>query len=55
MTQPQNQTLFITQKQLNLHPFQLTEDIMATGRNWERWLKDFERQAQYYGMRDPEE
>ena len=55
MTQPQNQTLLITHKQLNLQPFQLTEDIMASGRNWDRWLKDFERQAQYYGIRDPEE
>ena len=55
MTQPQNQTLFITHKQSNLEPFQLTEGMMASGRNWERWLKDFKRQAQYYGIRDPEE
>ena len=50
MRQPQNQTLFITHNQLNLQPFQLIENIMASGRNW--WLKDFERQAQYYGIRD---
>ena len=55
MTQPQSQTLFITHEQLNLQPFQLTEDIMASGRNWERWLKDVERKVQYYGIRDPEE
>ena len=55
ITQPQNQTLFITRKQLNLESFQLTEDMMASGRNWERWLKDFEIQAQYYGIRDPGE
>ena len=55
MTQPQNKTLFITHKQLNLQLFQLTEDIMASGWNWERWLKDFQRQAQYHGIRDPEE
>ena len=28
---------------------------MASGWNCERWLKDFQRQAQYYGIRDPEE
>ena len=50
MRQPQNQTLFITHNQLNLQPFQLIEDIMVSGRNW--WLKDFEGQAQYYGIRD---
>ena len=50
MTQPQNQTLFIKHKQLNLQPFQLTEDAMTSGRNWERWLKDFGKQAQYYGI-----
>ena len=55
MTQPQNQTLFIKHKQLNLQPFQLTEDTMTSGRNWERWLKDFGKQAQYYGIWNPEE
>ena len=55
MTEPQNQTLLIIHKQLNLQPFQLTEDIMASEQNWERQFKDFERQAQYYGIRDPEE
>ena len=55
MTQPQKKTLFITHKHLNLPPFQLTEDIMTSRQNWDMWLKDFERQAQYYGIIDPEE
>ena len=44
----------MTNRQLNVRPFQINENRNETATDWEKWLRNIERQFCYFGMNDPE-
>ena len=44
----------VINRQLNVRPFQTTQNRTETATRWEKWLKDIERQFRYFGITEPE-
>ena len=44
----------VTNRQLNVRPFQINENRNETASDWEKWLRNIERQSRYFGINDPE-
>ena len=44
----------MTNRQLNVIPFQINENRTETASGWEKWLRNIERQFRYFGITDPE-
>ena len=47
-------TISVTNRQLNVRPFQINENRNETASDWEKWLRNIERQFHYFGINDPE-
>ncbi len=44
----------VTNRQLNVRPFQINENRTETASAWEKWLQNIERQFRYFGITEPE-
>ena len=48
------QNITVVNRQLNIRPFNISNDANDTAVRWTKWKKDIERQFRFFGLTDPE-
>ena len=51
---PAQQNITVVNRQLNIRPFTISNDVNDTAVRWAKWKKDIERQFRFLGLTDPE-
>lgn len=51
---PAQQNITVVNRQLNIRPFTISNDVNDTAVRWAKWKKDIERQFRFFGLTDPE-
>lgn len=49
----QLQNITVVNRQLNIRPFNISNDANDTAVRWTKWKKDIERQFRFFGLTDP--
>ena len=49
-----NSNVGIISRQLNVRPFETTQNRDETANRWKKWLQNVERQFRYFGITEPD-